>query len=412
MSIRSIKSAVSNLGPGVLFAAQSVGTSHLVQSTRAGGEYGFSLVLLVLLACVIKYPAFRFGIDYANATKTSLLENYLSKGWLVIALFTFSLLMDMFIAVAAVTLVSAGLLSAVFGLTINTLYVGVLLLCVFGAILIIGGYNTLESITKLFVFMFCFLAIAATLMAAFKLSSLNVDLLPSVEFSNSTLFFMIAVAGWMPTSLTASIYLSEWRAKKIQLEGEQSSNYSSLDFDIGYWGTAILALCFLLLGAVLIYPTGVSTNQSAVGFAQLLFRLFTESIGEWAFPVIAVAALAVMFSTCLALMDACPRAGDRLINKFKKVNNGYTILLLIQIVGVSIVLLNFVSSFTSLIDLATGLAFLSAPIVAFLNHRALYHSGIEESSQPGQLLKVWSILGIVSLTAFSFLFLFMRFLSN
>ena len=37
------------LGPGLLFAAAAVGTSHLVQSTRAGAAYGLTLGILVIL---------------------------------------------------------------------------------------------------------------------------------------------------------------------------------------------------------------------------------------------------------------------------------------------------------------------------------------------------------------------------
>ena len=173
-----------------------------------------------------------------------------------------------------------------------------------------------------------------------------------------------------------------------------------------------MAFCFVLLGAVLIYPTGVSTEQSAIGFAKLLFSMFTNAVGEWAFPVIALAAIAVMISTCLTLMDACPRAGMRMINKFKPIKNCYSILVFIQIVGASIILLFFVSSFTSLIDLATGLAFISAPIIAFLNHRAVFHSTIEEAYQPKAYLKVWSIVGIIALSIFSIIFIYVRFLSN
>ncbi len=37
---------LSLLGPGLLFAATSVETSHLVQSTRAGALYGLALLLI------------------------------------------------------------------------------------------------------------------------------------------------------------------------------------------------------------------------------------------------------------------------------------------------------------------------------------------------------------------------------
>ena len=52
-----VRSFLLAFGPGILFAATAVGVSHLVQSTRAGAVYGFSLVWVVLLANFFKYPA-------------------------------------------------------------------------------------------------------------------------------------------------------------------------------------------------------------------------------------------------------------------------------------------------------------------------------------------------------------------
>ena len=55
-------------GPGLLFAGAAVGVSHLVQSTRAGASYGLAMLAIVLLANIVKFPAFRFGPHYAAAT--------------------------------------------------------------------------------------------------------------------------------------------------------------------------------------------------------------------------------------------------------------------------------------------------------------------------------------------------------
>ena len=47
-------------GPGLLFAGAAVGVSHLVQSTRAGASFGLSILIIVILANIIKFPGFRF----------------------------------------------------------------------------------------------------------------------------------------------------------------------------------------------------------------------------------------------------------------------------------------------------------------------------------------------------------------
>ena len=49
---------LKNLGPGLLFAGAAIGVSHLVQSTRAGADFGFSLLWALILSNIIKYPFF------------------------------------------------------------------------------------------------------------------------------------------------------------------------------------------------------------------------------------------------------------------------------------------------------------------------------------------------------------------
>ena len=64
------------IGPGILFASTAIGVSHLVQSTRAGAEFGFLLLGFVILANLFKYPFFEYASRYANATGTSVIDGY------------------------------------------------------------------------------------------------------------------------------------------------------------------------------------------------------------------------------------------------------------------------------------------------------------------------------------------------
>lgn len=69
-----MKNLAKALGPGILFASTAIGVSHLVQSTRSGAEFGFSLIWAVILANLFKYPFFEFGSRYTNVTGESLSE--------------------------------------------------------------------------------------------------------------------------------------------------------------------------------------------------------------------------------------------------------------------------------------------------------------------------------------------------
>ena len=99
---------LKTLGPGILFASTAIGVSHLVQSTRAGAEYGFEMLWLILLTNLLKYPFFEYGSRYANATGTSLIDGYKRIGNWMLWLYFIITLASMFFVTAAVGSVTAG----------------------------------------------------------------------------------------------------------------------------------------------------------------------------------------------------------------------------------------------------------------------------------------------------------------
>ena len=142
------KNLFKTFGPGILFASTAIGVSHLVQSTRAGAEYGFSLLIFVLLANILKYPFFEFGSRYANVTGKSLLHAYKKRGsWLVIAYLIFTFL-SMFVVIAAVGYVCSGLMGQLFALDFNIHIIVLILFIVCVFILLFGGFGFLDSLIK------------------------------------------------------------------------------------------------------------------------------------------------------------------------------------------------------------------------------------------------------------------------
>ena len=75
-----MKRFIQKLGPGLLFAGAAIGVSHLVQSTRAGADFGFGFIWALVLIHLVKYPFFQYGPRYASATGESLLEGYQKLG--------------------------------------------------------------------------------------------------------------------------------------------------------------------------------------------------------------------------------------------------------------------------------------------------------------------------------------------
>ena len=238
---------LKSLGPGLLYAGAAVGVSHLVQSTRAGAEYGFYLAGILILANVIKYPFFEFGPRYAAATGNSLIQGYRNIGRWAVILFAVLTISTMFAIQAAVTIVTAGIAANVFNLHASNVTISSVILIITMIVLLIGRYAILDKLIKFIIITLAISTIVA-LVAAFG-KGFN----PNPEFTNHfnwhsgiDIMFLIAFIGWMPAPVDVSVWHSLWSvAKKKELGYTQKIREVLLDFKIGYIGTAFLALGFL-----------------------------------------------------------------------------------------------------------------------------------------------------------------------
>ncbi len=411
------------LGPGLLFAAAAVGVSHLVQSSRAGAVYGFSLVGVVLLANIIKYPAFRFGPQYAAATGTSLLEGYRRQGKWALVLYSFLTVATMFTIQAAVTVVTAGLAIATLGLSVGPLVVSFGIIVVCAILLTAGKYRLLDRVTKVLVAVLTGATLTATALAFTSMEWSASSLVELPDLDKRTVFFVVALVGWMPSAIDVAVWQSLWTlARREDSQHAPTLKESMFDFHLGYIGTAALALCFLTMGAGVMHGRGVKFADSAGGFAAQVIRLYTETLGEWSGPIIGVAAFAVMFSTTLTVLDGFPRALTTLMARFKGPEEAgvfelkqksqgrtYWAMLLLLAVGAMLVLFAFLTSLKAMVDVATTLSFLTAPILSVLNHRAVLGAEVPTESRPRPWLIWMSILGIVCQGSFAAYYVYLRY---
>lgn len=179
--------------------------------------------------------------------------------------------------------------------------------------------------------------------------------------------------------------------------------YAMIDFNIGYIGTTLLAVCFLALGANMMYNTGAEFSSQAVSFASELVKLYTSAIGSWSYPIILVAAFFTMFSTTLTCFDAYPRvvsnASRRLFKPLEKIPTEKLYWYWIVIVGVGsiLILLFFRTNMKSLVDFATTVSFLNAPVLALIHHLILFGKEIPKEQRPKPWMNLLSWFGILFL---------------
>ncbi|MEJ2128483.1 MAG: divalent metal cation transporter [Woeseiaceae bacterium] len=408
-----MKRWVARLGPGLMLAAAAVGVSHLVFATQAGARFGLSLTWLIVLISVLKYPAFRFAVDYASLTDRSLVHAYARLGKVAMLWLFVGVVVDLFIATSAVSLVTAGLFISVFNMPFSGPQVAVGLCLVTALILINGNYRKAETVVKVMVLLFSVLTVLATIIAVPELGSNGRDILGGITRSHETTSFAIAMTGWMPMPLTGAIFISMWarEKKRTSLLGIDQSA-ARHDLALGWVLTIILALCFAVMGAAILFQTDRAAPASAGAFATELLSLFTTAVGDWSYPIIVVAAIAVMWSGVFALMDVLPRVTSRMVahaaGRSDEEASRYTLFLGIQFIGVTLIMLFFMRSFGTFVAFATSAGFITAPALAWYNYRAIRSAEVADRYQPSGALIVWHWVGFAALTVFALAFVASR----
>ena len=196
--------SLKKLGPGLLFAGAAIGVSHLVQSTRAGADFGWGLLWALVLSNLFKYPFFQFGSRYALATNKSLLDGYAHLGKTYLWIYFFLSLGTMFTIQTAVTIVTASLASILFGFTPDLVVWTILITMICLLILWRGNFTILDKIIKWIIVILTFSTVIAVFLAAGQNEN-NISLSQHLP-QGSSILFLAAFMGWMPAPLDISIW--------------------------------------------------------------------------------------------------------------------------------------------------------------------------------------------------------------
>ncbi len=405
-------------GPGLVWAAAAIGVSHLVQSTRAGAVYAFGLVWVVVLANFLKYPFFQFGPRYAAATGESLVEGYRRQGRAVLIVYLVLTLATMFAVEAAVTFVGGAIATQLFGDALSPFVYSILMLAVCALLLIPGRYPLLDRTVKVIMAVLTVSTVAAVIGAvAGGGGGERMSLAPVLPTSGLEFAFLIALVGWMPSAIDISVWHSLWTLARAQQTGYRPTLRQVLtDFNIGYIGTAIMSLFFVALGALIWHGSGTDVPAAGGAFAAQLIALYTEALGPWARPVIAVAAFTTMFSTTLTVTDAFPRVLQRTTailwpasahgNREPRL---YWIWMIVLISGAVLLMGAFRGQMTTMVDVATTLSFVTAPVLSWFNLRAVRGAWVPEAARPRGWLLALAYVGLAFGALFAGIYLVWRF---
>lgn len=398
----TLKSRLSALGPGILMASAAVGGSHLIASTQSGAIYGWQLAIIIILANLFKYPFFRFGVQYTLDTNKSLLEGYKEKG--TVYLFVFFLL-NVFATVintAAVSLLSAVILSFVVPLPVPTLSLTVLVVST--AILLFGQYRILDGLSKFVMICLTLATVLAVAIAASRGAVAPEGYVSESPWQLGALAFIVALMGWMPAPIEISAINSMWVVAKKRIT-KVSYRDGIFDFNVGYIGTALLALVFLALGALVQYGSGIPVEMVGGKYIAQLIGMYATTIGDWARGLIALIAFLCMFGTTLTVIDGYSRSNVeslRILLKKKGTRASYlNIAFVAASVSGALIIFFFNNALGPMLKFAMIASFVTTPVFATLNLLLVLKG---EHKVKGGLLWL-SLIGLLYLTVFTLLFI-------
>jgi Mn2+/Fe2+ NRAMP family transporter len=410
----TISGIIKAQGPGIMLAGAAIGVSHLVQSTQAGANYGFTLLWAIVLANFFKWPFYEFSYRYSAATGETMLEGFLRRGRWMLWVVTLMSLVTGFITVGVVTFVGAAIVSNLlpflgWGPEVWTIVIS--LACF--ALIVLGRYPVLDAIMKAVVGVLTIATIVAFVSALSRLEDHphSLTMAPSV-WDAAGIAFLLGLMGWMPAPVDVGFWPTLWAEERRKQTGYTPTfNESLADFYTGYIVTALMACVFCGLGAIVMFGTGEKFPPQAAPFARKLIEMYTQALGPWAYWVVGIAAVGCMFSTSLTCFDGYPRVVYRgLCLLTGRDHTGartdwlYWGLTLFFTASAIFVVYALQKSLVQIVMLATVTAFLMAPLQALFHYMVVMGPEVPADYRPPLYLRVCAWGGLLFLAGFAVLY--------
>lgn len=388
------------LGPGILLAGAAIGGSHLVSATQAGAMFGWALLPLCIGVNLAKYPFFYAVVKYSSASGETVLDGYVRLGRGYIWTFLVITLISALLNIGGVVLISASL-AILMGIPLSLPAMSVILTLICTGLVLANRFALFNALGKFIVFSLFALTITAAALAIFK-SGGAMDEQARHALDLASIGFVIQFMGWMPAPIDVAAWSSIWAREQDRDAGKRLAwSERAFDFNLGYIGTAVLAVVFLVLGKAIYGDTTAEVPMIGGAFARDLVTMYAAIIGDWARPLAAGLAFLAMFSSAVACFDAWPRsvglglalALDRPAVE-ARTRQATALLLALLSIGVAVL---FVQHVSSLLFVAMVVSFCSSPVLAWFNLRVMSLPDVPPEMRFGRATRSLSYAGLLFL---------------
>ena len=322
----TILAALRRVGPGMVLAASIVGSGELIATTTLGAQVGFAALWIILVSCAIK-PVVQGELGrYTIATGHTGLEGFnrmpgprLGVSWLVWA-WAITVLLTMLQVGGMYGGVAQVLHLLVPAVSINA-WVAICLAITI-TVLVGGGYTRIEKLALVKVGFFSLLTVCAAAVLVIRPGAITAsDLAAGLSFHlpAAGLATAIAVFGITGVGATELVQYPYWCVEKgyAKCVGQRDGSASwvarargwirVMHFDIlcSLVIYTLATIAFYLLGAGILNRSGLVPAQRDM--IQVLSRLYTQSLGEWALWLFYLGAVITLYGTIFASTAAHSR---------------------------------------------------------------------------------------------------------
>lgn len=265
-------------------------------------------------------------------------------------------------------------------------------------------YRFLDSLAKWVMTALTIATVLAVVVALFKHREYAPNFEAPTPWRMAALPFIVSLMGWMPCPIEISAINSMWSVEKRKTVN-MSEDDAVFDFNTGYVGTAILALIFCALGALIQFGSGEEVQGASAAYIAQFVNMYAEVLGEWARFLITLIAFLCIFGTVITVIDGYSRANNEslrlLLGKKKSSQKAlYAWMTVTAAVGLVIVYL-FAGNVATMLRFAMIASFITTPFFGYLNYSLVNNK--EHQIKPW--LKVLSIIGLIYLFGFALFFI-------
>ena len=287
----------SIIGPGLVVAATGIGAGDLVATLVAGSQFGYTLLWAAVVGVLIKIALVEGAGRWSLATGRTIFDGWKSLGAWATVYFGIYIVVWGFSYGAAAMSSTALPLAALFP-EVDLIWFAIASGLIGAGAVWLGRYRVLEYAMAALVGLMFLTVVGSAALTVPNLGEIVRGLVPRIP--DGSVFYTLGLAGGVGGTITLAAY-GYWLKEK----GWHTPSWMKvmrLDNAMAYVISGIFVISMLIVGAELLYASGLSVADGEGGLVDLS-DVLAERYGSFMAPVFLIGFWAASFSSILGVWN-------------------------------------------------------------------------------------------------------------